>query len=172
MIKKIKNILKNLTIKQVCKKSAEYFLVFIAIKLFVFAIDSTILRYNRLENGVFRYRDFYTEKQLKNFFDRFYTAGSNVVPLLKDLEKGKCNYHDHKDNTFNHKKPFMVKKKVYCRGFALFPLPHGLNISVKYTKSLEMHNSGYSHPGGYEEYGDKSYKIIEKVFFSSLQIGL
>jgi len=172
MIEKVKSILKNLTIKQVCKKSVEYFLVFITVKLFVFAIDSTILRYNRLENGVFRYRDFYTEKQLKAFFDKFYPVGSSVVPLLKDLEKGRCSYHDHKDNTFNHKEPFMIKKKVSCRGFVPFPFPHGLNISVKYTKSLEMHNSGYSHPGGYEEYGDKSYKTIEKVFFSSLQIGL
>ena len=172
MIKKIKNILKNLTIKQVCKKSAEYFLVFIAIKLFIFAIDSTILRYNRLENGVFRYRDFYSEKQLKNFFDKFYPVGSSVAPLLKDLKKGRCNYYDHKDNTFNHKEPFMIKEEVHCRAFVFFPFPQSRIISVKYQKSLRMHYSGYSLPGGGKKYQDKNYKIIEKVNFSNLQIGM
>ena len=163
---KLGNILKNLTFKQYLRKLGEYFLVFIIFKILVFAIDSTILRYNRLENGVFRYRDFYTKKQLENFFDKFYPVGSYIAPLRNDLLKnGRCYRQDYKTNDYNKKGVFLTKNRFACFGNMRWFTLSEIDIWFDYTVGQEINgNYGYSY---LEKISEKHYRSIDNIFFST-----
>lgn len=164
---KLRNILKNLTFKQYLRKLGEYFLVFIIFKILVFAIDSTVLRYNRLENRVVRYWGFYTKKQLENFFDKFYPVGSYIAPLRSDLLKNaRCYRQDYKTNDYNKKGVFLTKNRFACFGNMRWFTLVRAHVYFDYIVVQQINgHDGYSH---FALGKDRSYRLIDNVSFSTL----